>query len=204
MSVAVFIGGALQRTRDRVTQGAAKARFTGNSDLRGGRRPFAGGEDRRVRETVSAQYNVVCRRDRLERVLGDRVGFGLPIAHLCRARIDITGEVAAIGGVGDEQHLRALERELLDQVIEFRSEDALLAARRCTRIESGQDENVLFGLWVGTLEAFGLLRSAACDRQNDQIAGMAAEEQVAERAHHRGSVGSRVEQTTDVRDPAAA
>ena len=71
-----------------------------------------------------------------------------------------------MAGVGDKQHLRALELELLDQMIEFRSEDALWRAGRGIRIEAGQDEHIVHAVWVGTLETFGLLRAAACDRQN--------------------------------------
>ena len=91
-------------------------------------------------------------------VLRERVARGLPIAHLGGARVDLAGQAAAMAGVGDKQHLRALELELLDEMIELRSKDALLRAGRSLRIEAGQNEYVVHAVRLRSLEVLGFLR----------------------------------------------
>jgi hypothetical protein len=89
-------------------------------------------------------------------------------------------------------------------MVELRSQDSLLATCCRLRIETGQNENVFPGIGLRILEVLRLLRAAPRDRQNDQIAGLAAGQQVVERTQHGGPVRGRIQQAANVHDAATS
>ena len=94
----------------------------------------------------------------------------MPEAHFRRTRIDVAHHTAAVARIRNENDLGAAQLELPDEMVEFTAKDALLRSRRRGR-KPGQQEDVLLAVGLRALDALGLLRSVAGNRQEDDIVG---------------------------------
>ena len=128
-AVAVRVGRAFQRTCKRVAERAAVASDTGNAHFR--RLGFAidCSQKRRLLEIKLGQESIGRRGDRHMSVVRDAIERHLAEAHFARARIDVARHAAAMTGIGNEQQARTPLLEPLEEVVEFRPDDALASIR---------------------------------------------------------------------------
>ena len=124
-------------------------------------------------------------------------------AHFRRARVELTRHAATVAGIGHEQHARATQFELLDEMVEFLAEDALLRAGG-GGLEIRQQKDVLHAVGLGAFHALRLLRAVTGDREHDQILRPRARHQPVKLAHDRGAVGLAVDQRGHVAGAHAA
>src|SRR5262249_56358955 len=84
------------------------------------------------------------------------------------------GQHGGIGGGGEEENMCALGLELLDDMVEFGANDALLRPRAGLWIEPGEHENVVEAVGLRPFDVLGLLHAMAGHRQHHEVARLAA------------------------------
>ncbi len=204
MTVPIFVRSSLEGARYRIAQRAAKAGHARDADFRSLGVAINRSEKRGPSEIDVAQERIAGGRDPLEVVDRQRIARRLTIAHFPGARVDFARQPAAIAGVGDEQDLRALGLELLDHMVEFGADDALLSTGPGLRIEAGKHEDVVEAVGLRPLDVFGLLHAVTRNRQHHQIARLAALHELVEGAHHGRTVGRRIVEGRNVRHSLAS